>query len=93
MNSDEDKLYIKIIALGEIYNFVVEKFSNWNCLGSQNIVVSAQILNFKILSYQTTSDVDMVYTKVIVLNKIYNFVVEKFLIWRCLESQICVQRL
>jgi hypothetical protein len=45
---DEDKLYIKIIALDEIYNSVVEKFLNWNCLGSQNIVVSAQILKFKI---------------------------------------------
>jgi hypothetical protein len=26
MNSDENKLYIKIIALNEIYNFVVEVF-------------------------------------------------------------------
>ena len=25
MNSDEDKLYIKIVALNEIYNFIVEK--------------------------------------------------------------------
>ena len=47
MNSDEDKLYIKIIALDEIYNFVVEKFLNWNCLGSQNIIESAQILKFQ----------------------------------------------
>ena len=48
MNSDEDKLYNQIVALDEIYNFVVEKFLNWNCLGSQNIVVSAHILKFKI---------------------------------------------
>ena len=48
MNSDEYKLYIKIVALHEIYNSVVEKFLNWNCLGSQNIVVSAQILKFEI---------------------------------------------
>ena len=42
MNSnDEDELYIKIVPLGEIYNFVVEKFLNWNYLGSQNIVLSA----------------------------------------------------
>ena len=47
MNSDEDKLYIKIVALDEIYNFVVEKFLNWNYLGSQNIIVSAQILKFQ----------------------------------------------
>ena len=48
MNSDEDKLYMKIVALDEMYNFVVEKFFIWNCLGSQNIIVSAQILKFKI---------------------------------------------
>ena len=39
MNSNEDKLYIKIIALDAIYDFVVEKFLNENCLGSQNIIV------------------------------------------------------
>jgi len=48
MNSDEGKLYIKIVALDEIYNVVAEKFLNWNCLGSQNIVVNAQILKFEI---------------------------------------------
>jgi hypothetical protein len=48
MNSDEDKLCIKIIALDGIYNFIVEKFLIWNCLGSQNIVVSAQIFKFEI---------------------------------------------
>jgi hypothetical protein len=48
MNSDENKLYIKIIALDKIYNFVIEKFLNWNYLGSQNIVVITQILKFEI---------------------------------------------
>ena len=47
-SSDEDKLYKKIIALNRIYNFVVEKFLILNCLGSQNTVVSLQILKFKI---------------------------------------------
>jgi len=47
MNSYEDKLYITIVALDEIYKFVDEKFFNWNCLGSQNIIVSALILKFK----------------------------------------------
>jgi hypothetical protein len=45
---DEDKLYIKIIALDRIYNFVAEKFLNWNRLGSQNTIVSTPILKFKI---------------------------------------------
>ena len=40
MNSNEDKLYIKIIALDTIYNFVFEKFLKLNCLESQNIDVS-----------------------------------------------------
>ena len=43
MNSNKDKLYVKIIALGKIYNFVVEKVFIWSCLVSQNL-----ILNFKI---------------------------------------------
>ena len=47
MNIDKGKLYITIVAIDEIYNFVVEKFMNWNCLGSQNIIVSAQILKFQ----------------------------------------------
>jgi len=40
MNSDEDKRYIKIIALDEIYNFVVEKFINWTIYGPKNIILS-----------------------------------------------------
>ena len=40
MNSNEDKLYIKMVVLDVIYNFVVEIFFNLNYLGSQNIVVS-----------------------------------------------------
>ena len=51
MNSDEDKLYVKTVALDGIYNFVVEKFLNRNCLGSQNIIVSSHILKFGILNW------------------------------------------
>jgi hypothetical protein len=47
MNSDIDKFYMKIVALNEIYNIVVEKFLNSNCLGSKNIVLIVQILNLK----------------------------------------------
>ena len=35
MNSDEDKLYIKIVDLDEIYNFVVQNFFIWSHLGAQ----------------------------------------------------------
>jgi len=36
------------------------------------------------------SDVDMVYTKVLVLNVMYNFIVDMFFIWSRLESVIGV---
>ena len=49
MNLNEDKLYIKIIAFDGTYNFVVEKFLNWKCLGSQNFDKLLHILKFKII--------------------------------------------
>ena len=36
------------------------------------------------------SDVDMVYTKILVLNVMYNFIVDMFFIWSRLESVIGV---
>jgi hypothetical protein len=86
MNSNEDKLYIKIVDPDALYNFVVTKFSMWNWLESQNIVSK---MDFEIWNFQTTSNVDMARTKVVVLNTIHNFVVD-FFIWSHLESQICV---
>jgi len=41
MNSDKDKLYIKVVALNAIYNILVD-FFYLSCLVSQNL-----ILNFK----------------------------------------------
>ena len=37
MNLDGDKLYIKIVDLDEIYNFVVQTFFIWSHLGAQII--------------------------------------------------------
>jgi len=34
MNLDEEKFYIKVVALNAIYNFVVEKFFIWSHLMS-----------------------------------------------------------
>ena len=48
MNSNEDKFYVKIIALDTVYNFIVEKFFIWSRLVSQNL-----ILNFKIYRLTT----------------------------------------
>jgi hypothetical protein len=68
MNSDENKLCNKIVAFDETYNFVAEKFLNWNCLVPKYY---CNCTDFKIwnLNYQTISDVDIVYTKVVVLTK------------------------
>jgi hypothetical protein len=47
MKSNKDELYIKIVSIDTIYNFVVEIFI-WNCLESQNIILSSWILKFEI---------------------------------------------
>jgi len=76
MNLIEDKLHIKIVALDEIYNFVVVfelklfRIPKYYCKG-----IDFEIWNLKL---SNNSEVDMVYTTVIVLNRIYNFVVESF---------------
>lgn len=44
MNLDKGKLYIEILALKRIYNFVVKILFNWNELGPQNIIGSLWIL-------------------------------------------------
>jgi hypothetical protein len=45
MNSDEDKFYIKIVAIDTIYNFIVDMFFIWKCLEPQNIVSKVILLN------------------------------------------------
>ena len=50
LSSNEDKVYVKIIALDTVYNFVAEKFVIWSCLVSQNL-----ILNFKFKIYGLTT--------------------------------------
>jgi hypothetical protein len=37
MNLDGDKLYTKLIAFDEIYNFIVQFFFIWSHLGAQKI--------------------------------------------------------
>ena len=37
MNSDGDKLYMKIVDLDEIYNFIGQIFFIWSDLGAQII--------------------------------------------------------
>ena len=40
------------------------------------------------MNFQTTLDIDFI--KVVFVNEIYNFGVDKFLIWKYLESQIFI---
>jgi len=52
------------------------------------------MLKFKIWNFQTISNVDMVYFKVVVLDAVYNFVVDKFsILLNPLESKIFVFKL
>ena len=46
MMSDEDELYIKVVVLDEIYNFIVQTFLIWDRL-------DVQIFSFKIIIYLT----------------------------------------
>ena len=48
MNSDDKKLYIKIVALDVIYKFVVANFLNLKSLRPKNIIINLEILKFKI---------------------------------------------
>jgi hypothetical protein len=47
MKSVEDKLYIKVVDLQKIHNFVVDEFFIWNHLWFQNSIWSSYILKFK----------------------------------------------
>ena len=96
--SDEDELYIKVVVLDEMYNFVVQTFFNlrsfgypntfiWNNLSNENYV---WFLKFKIWIFQTTSDGEMPKTKVVDLKKLCNFVVDNFFIWNHLVNVKCV---
>jgi hypothetical protein len=47
MNSNEDKTSYQIVAFDGIYNFVVEKFFNWNCRISKNCCKFTDFWNLK----------------------------------------------
>ena len=68
---------IKIVDLNVIYKFIVFYLKLFR---AQKFVLSFQIMKFKILNFEITSDVVIIYTKVVVLNTIYIFIVDKFFI-------------
>jgi len=74
--SDEEMPKIKVVDLDEFYNFVVDDFCSRNHLLFQNLVWSF-FLKFKIWIVQTKSHEKMTKMKVVDLEKLYNFVVDK----------------
>jgi hypothetical protein len=70
----------KVVDVDEFFNFVIDNFFIWNYLISQNFVWNSHILIFKFLIVQTESDGQMIKTKVIHLNDVYNFVIDDFFI-------------
>ena len=67
---------IKVVDLDDLYNFVGSDFSIWNHFLSQNSIWGCNILKFKFQMVQTKSDGEMIKTKVVDLNKLYNFAVD-----------------
>lgn len=47
MKSDDDKLYIKIVALNETYNSIVDYLFIWNHLHAQICVTNSHIYFYK----------------------------------------------
>jgi hypothetical protein len=68
----------KVLDLDELYKFVVDNFFIWNHLLSLNFVWSSHILKFKFWIIQTKSDREMTKTRIVDLNKFYNFVADNF---------------
>jgi hypothetical protein len=66
-------VYTKIVVLNTIYNFPIENFMIYSCLGSQ---ILFYFIDFEI---QMNLSVYIVDTKVLVTDPIYNFVVDNFL--------------
>jgi hypothetical protein len=70
MKSDGDKIYIKIIELDKIWNFVVDKIFVWDHLGFQIYKLSLRFFNSNFWISQMTLDGEMSYMKVVVLEEI-----------------------
>jgi hypothetical protein len=56
MDSDEDKLYMKLVAFDEIYNFVVQILFIWNHLRAQKIRVPRWLQINKIWTFLSQDD-------------------------------------
>ena len=78
MTMDVDIFNSNSVALNLIYNFVVDT-TFYEIIYRPNLVLVSHILFYFI--FQTTLDIDMVYTKIITdINAIYNFVVKNIFV-------------
>jgi hypothetical protein len=79
MASDVDIVYNKVIVSSKIYNFIVDNFFLISCR-DPNYYSEFSNFEFLFLFFQMTFAIDVVYNKVVALNMIHNFVVDKFFI-------------
>ena len=80
--SNEEMTQIKVIDhQDELYHFVIDYFFSWNHLLLVNIVWSCRNLKFKFILFIKKSYRKMTKTKVVNLDKLYNFVVDDFFSW------------
>ena len=85
--SDEEMNKIEVIDLDHLYNFVSDDFFSWNHLIFKNIVWSCHNLKFEFKLFKQCHIEKMTNTKVVDLDKLYNFVVHNFSILNHLLSE------
>ena len=83
MTLDWNDFYIKIVALDEIYNFVILSFFIWGRFEAlqihyKSICIVRNLCLEKLYFLHVTSDENDLYMKIVVLNEIYSFVVLNF---------------
>jgi hypothetical protein len=90
MTLDVHMVYIKVIALNAIYNFIVVTFYIRSFRGLNIHFNSSHFKIYFFWFFQMTSCVNMVYDKGVDLNVISNFVVNNIFIWDHLEDLIFI---
>lgn len=90
MTLDVHMVYIKVIALNAIYNFIVVTFYIRSFRGLNIHFNSSHFKIYFFWIFQMTSGVNMVHDKGVGLNVISNFVVNNIFIWDHLEDLIFI---
>lgn len=92
MKLNEDILYIQMIELDVFHKFVVDNYSIWDHLEDQIVFLYYQISSSIVFwIFQLTSNINIVYTKVVAYNVIHKIVVDNIFFWDSLEAQILFQ--